>query len=59
MKAEYQKPTTKFSTAELEALLVEGSIANGGSGGPGVAEGKSFFFDDDEDAGITPNVWGE
>lgn len=59
MKAEYQKPTTKFSIAVPEALLVEGSIIGGGSGGPGIAEGKGFFDDEEEDAGIAPNVWGE
>lgn len=59
MKATYQKPTTKFSIAVLEALLVEGTIIGGGPGGPGVAEGKSFFSDDEEEVNIVRSVWDE
>ena len=59
MKATYQKPTTEFSIAVPETLLVEGSIIGGGPGGPGVAEGKSFFSDDEEEVNMVRSVWDD
>ena len=58
MKTKYQKPTTKRTITELEALLVEGSIIGGGSGGPGVAEGKGFFNNEEDDIDAAPkSIW--